>query len=137
MVTTVQKELAVRCLEMLDIYKPYIRKFKSKAGVPCFFENYAGFYADQEEKLYSKIKEIESEYNYLVYAITHEKTTNIGETWSMLCIPQNSSIEDVLSKANSQEFYAFAYVWNETVPVYSEAGDIVVRSAFGGIKRTG
>lgn len=132
----IQKEIAVRCLEMLDIYKPYIRKFKSKEGIPCFFENYAGFYADQEEKLYSKIKEVESEYNYLVYAITHE-ITDIGETWSMLCVPQNSSIEDVLNRANSQEFYAFAYVWNETVPVYSEAGDIVVRSAFGGIKRTG
>ena len=35
-----QKEIAVQCLEKLDIYKPYIRKFKSKTGTPCFFENY-------------------------------------------------------------------------------------------------
>ena len=34
-----QKEIAVQCLEKLDIYKPYIRKFKSKAGTPCFFDN--------------------------------------------------------------------------------------------------
>ena len=131
---TNQKELAVRCLEMLDIYKPYIRKFKSKEGIPCFFENYAGFYADQEEKLWSKIKEIESDRGYIVYAVTHE-ITDLGETWSMLSVPQDASVEDTLSRINSQEFYAFAYVWNESNPYFSEAGDIVVRAAYGGIKR--
>lgn len=131
---TIQKEIAVRCLEMLDIYKPYIRKFKSKEGIPCFFENYAGFYADQEEKLWTKIKEIESERGYIVYAITHE-FTNGDETWSLLCVPQNVELEDVLDRINSQEFYAFAYVWNVDADWCSEAGDIVIRSAFGGIKR--
>ena len=134
MTTTIQKELAVRCLEMLDIYKPYIRKFKSKAGIPCFFENYGGFYADQEEKLWTKIKEIERERGYLVYAVTHE-FTDMGETWSMLCIPQDVHLEDVIDKINSQEFYAFAYVWNVNADWCSEAGDIVVHSAYGGIKR--
>lgn len=130
----VQKEIAVRCLEMLDIYKPYIRKFKSKAGVPCFFENYAGFYADQEEKLWTKIQEIERERGYVVYAATHE-FTNGDETWSMLCVPQNTELDDILDRINSQEFYAFAYVWNKSAEYFSEAGDIIVRSAFGGIKR--
>jgi hypothetical protein len=130
----IQKEIAVRCLEMLDIYKPYIRKFKSKEGIPCFFENYAGFYADQEEKLWNKIKEIESERGYIVYAVTHE-ILNFGETWSMLCVPQNTELKDVLDRINSQEFYAFAYVWNETNDLFSEAGDIAVRAAYGGIKR--
>lgn len=134
MSTTLQKELAVRCLEILDIYKPYIRKFKSKAGIPCFFENYGGFYADQEEKLWTKIKEIESERGYIVYAVTHE-FTDMGETWSMLCVPQNTELEDILDRINSQEFYAFAYVWNVGADWCSEAGDIVVRSAYGGIKR--
>ena len=27
-----QKEIAIQCLEKLDIYKPYIKKFKSEAG---------------------------------------------------------------------------------------------------------
>lgn len=134
MTTTVQKEIAIKCLEMLDIYKPYIRKFKSKASVPCFFENYGGFYADQEEELWTKIKEIEKERGYIVYAITHE-FTDMGETWSMLCVPQNTELEDVLDLIASQEFYAFAYVWNVSADWCSEAGDIVVRSAFGGIKR--
>lgn len=61
-----QKEIAVRCLETLNIYKPYIRKFKSKAGIPCFFENFGGFYADQEPDLYNKIKQVEQEYDCIV-----------------------------------------------------------------------
>jgi hypothetical protein len=130
-----QKELAVRCLETLDIYKPYINKFKSKAGIPCFFEGFAGFYVDQEPEIYNKMKELEEEYGCLVYALTHE-ITDLGETWSMLCIPKSAeSIEDVIGSFNQREFYAFSYVWNKTNPMFSEFGDIVVMSRFGGIKR--
>lgn len=133
-----QRDIAIKCLELLDVYKPYIRKFKSKAGVPCFFENFAGFYADQEPELWDKIKEVEKEYHCLVYAITHE-LTDFGECWSMLCIPEStSSIEECLSDtSNSGTFYAFSYVWNKSNPIFSELGDIVVRSALGGIKRIG
>ena len=131
-----QKEIAISCLEKLDIYKPYIRKFKSKAGIPCFFENYAGFYADQEPKLYEKIKEIEKEYNCLVYAITHEYSS-IGETWSMLCVSQEAeSFEDYIFEFDKPNcFYTYAFVWNENAPYCSEFGDIVVHTFGGGIKR--
>lgn len=131
------KETAIKCLETLDIYKPYIRKFKSKAGIPCFFENFAGFWADQEEKLWTKIKEVEEEHNCLVYAITHE-ITDMGETWSMLCtFPDATDIEDYLTARGDDQFYARSYVWNESVPWFSEFGDIIVKSAYGGIKRLG
>ena len=130
-----QKEFAVQCLEQLDIYKPYIRKFKSKAGTPCFFEQFAGFYVDQEPEIYNKMKEVEAEYGCLVYAITHE-ITNLGETWSMLCVPQSAeSIEDCLGYFNNSEYYAFSYVWNKSNDMFSEFGDIVVKSFGGGIKR--
>lgn len=132
-----QKELAIQCLEKMNIYSPYVRKFKSKAGIPCFFENFAGFYADQEPELWNKIKEVENEYGCLVYAITHE-ITNLGEMWSMLCIPSEyESIEDILFPADSsnRKFYAFSYVWNKSWEDGSEFGDIVVQSAFGGLKR--
>ena len=133
--TTTQKELAIQCMEKLDIYKPYIEKFKSEKTMPCFFENFAGFWVDQEPEIYNKMKEVESEYGCLVYAITHE-ITNIGETWSMLCIPQSAEgIEDVLGSFNSREYYAFSYVWNKMNPIFSEFGDIVVKSFGGGIKR--
>ena len=132
-----QKELAVSCLEKLDIYKPYIRKFKSKAGIPCFFETYAGFYADQELELWNKIKEVEKTFDCLVYAITHE-LSDLGEMWSMLCVPQNvDSVEDILLTANatSRQFYAYAYVWNKDWDFGSEFGDVVVHSAHGGLRR--
>jgi hypothetical protein len=131
-----QKDVAIACMEQLDIYKPYIRKFKSKASIPCFFERYAGFYADQEEILWNKIKAIEAEYGCLVYAVTHE-ITEVGETWSMLCVSQDSDcIEESLSRADTpQHFYTFAYVWNQTAPYLSEFGDIMVHSMWGGIRR--
>jgi hypothetical protein len=130
-----QKEIAIKCLEKLDVYKPYVRKFKSKAGIPCFFENYGGFYADQDEVLSNKIKALQEEYGVLVYAITHE-FSDLGETWSMLCISQNpDSIDDFISEYDKNSFYTYAYVWNKTDDFCSEFGDIIVNSFGGGIKR--
>lgn len=131
-----QKEIAIKCLEKLGIFKPYIRKLRSKAGIPTFFENFAGFYVDQEPEIYSKIKEVEKEYGVLVYALTHE-LLDCGETWSMLCVPQDieEEVAACLSNFNQNEFYAFSYVWNKTDPAFSEFGDIAVRAAYGGIKR--
>lgn len=132
---TLQKELAIQCLEKLDIYKPYIRKFKSNAGTPCFFENFAGFWVDQESEIYDKMKEVESESGVLVYALTHE-ITDLGETWSMLCVPSDAeTLEDCLGSFNPREYYAFSYVWNKTCSMFSEFGDTVVMSRFGGLKR--
>ena len=129
-----QKDIAIKCMEKLDIYKPYIKKFTS-VGMPCFYENFAGFWADQEHELWSKIKEVEEEHGCLIYAITHE-ITDLGETWSMLCIPESAEgIEDVLGSFNSREYYAFSYVWNKSNPIFSEFGDIVVKAFGGGIKR--
>lgn len=137
--TVAQKEIAIQCLEKLGIYKPYIRKFKSKAGIPTFFEQFAGFYVDQEPEIYNKIKEVEEEYGVLVYALTHE-LLDFGEIWSMLCVPQDIEEEvaaclGCLNDFNQNEFYAFSYVWNKTNPAFSEFGDIAVRAAYGGIKR--
>lgn len=133
-----QKEIAISCLEKLDIYKPYIRKFKSKASMPCFFENFGGFWADQETELWNKIKEVEQETGCLVYAITHEHFQGLGETWSMLCISQNpDTASDFIMNAGIGKFYVYSYVWNKDWPDCSEFGDIVVQSFGGGIKRIG
>lgn len=131
-----KKTIAIACLETLDVYKPYVSKFSSKDSIPCFFENYAGFYANQEPELMNKIAEIESGYHCLVYAITHE-ITDFGELWSMLCVPDEVTIDDVLFSADEGKnmWYAYAYVWNKSDDLCSEFGDIVVQSRFGGIKR--
>jgi hypothetical protein len=134
-----QKDIAIKCLEKLNIYGPYVRKFQSKKTIPCFFENFGGFYADQEPELWSKIKEVEDEYGCLVYAVTHE-CFEFGECWSMLCVSKGcDTVEDHLSRCceGSKAFYAFAYVWNKTNEHLSEFGDVVVQSFGGGIKRVG
>ena len=135
MKTVEQKDVAIQCLEKLDVYKPYIRKFNSEAGIPCFFEGFAGFYVDQEPEIYNKMKEVEVKFGCLVYALTHE-ISNIGETWTMLCVPKdNDGVDDVIGRFSNNEFYAFAYVWNKSDDWCSEFGDVVVKSFGGGIKR--
>ena len=132
---TLQKEIAVQCMEKLGIYKPYIRKFKSKEQMPCFFENYAGFWVDQEPEVYKKVKEVEDESGCLVYAITHEIIDN-SEMWTMLCVPSEcNGVEDIIGAFNTSEYYVFSYAWNKTFPWCSELGDSVVRTLCGGIKR--
>ena len=74
-----KKEKAVDILKTLDIYKPYIDGFKENDQV-CFYENYAGFWAEQEPEVEKKMHEIEQKYNCKVYAITHEYT-NFGEMY--------------------------------------------------------
>lgn len=130
-----KKEIAIKCLEKLDIYKPYIKRFELD-DIPCFFENFGGFYVDQEPELFSKVIEVENRYKCLVYAITHE-FHEFGETYSMLCVSTAArSVEDCLSNTHKPtNHYAFSYVWNKTNEVFSELGDIVVCSFGGGIKR--
>ena len=132
-----QKEIAIQCLEKLDIYKPYINKFKSAKTMPCFFENFGGFYVDQEPELFAKIKEVEQQYDCLVYAITHEYL-EFGECWSMLCVSKDTEDwTECLDQFRNTCFYTFAYVWNKTDEWLSEFGDVVVQSFGGGIRRIG
>jgi hypothetical protein len=132
-----QKEIAVECLKKLDIYKPYIRRFEV-ADIPCFFERFAGFYADQEQELWDKIKEVEEEYGCLVYAITHE-CFDFGNCWSMLCVSKHTKeVRDcLLAASRANTFYAFTYVWNKSDDLLSEFGDIAVQAFGGGIRRIG
>jgi hypothetical protein len=131
-----QKEIAVECLQKLDIYKPYIRRFEV-AGIPCFFERFGGFYADQEPELFAKVKEVEEEYGCLVYAITHELFI-FGECWSMLCVSKHTKeVADCLVPGVTNHFYAFTYVWNKSDNLLSEFGDIAVQALGGGIRRIG
>ena len=144
----IQKEIAVACLEKLDIYKPYITGFEKKGEV-CWFENYGGFWASQDDELIQKKKELESRYNCTVYAITHEYT-GFGELYSFLIVPEAKREwrylleEEDLTKggrktvtpvALGRRFYAFAYVWNKDDDLCSEFGTIGVQSFGGGLRR--
>ena len=131
---TAKKEKAIQLLKEMDIYKPYIKGFENSGRV-CFFENYGGFWVDQEPLILSKIKELEEKYNCLVYAVTHEMTS-IGEMYDFLIVSAYpEEWDDTLLPAGNSSFYAYAYVWNVDDDYCSEFGDIVVHSFGGGIKR--
>ena len=132
--TEKQKNLALDALRTLDIYKPYVNKF-NKSGTVTMFEQFAGFYIDENTdggELYKKIQEVQEKYGYLVYAVTHEMT-NIGEMYDLLVIPKEDN-EDMVQEYGNNHL-VFAYVWNKTDDMMSEAGDIVVQSFGGGIRR--
>ena len=52
-----RKIKAVELMKQLNIYKPYIKDFEEKDTV-CLYENFAGFWAWQDDELNTKIKEI-------------------------------------------------------------------------------
>ena len=131
----IKKEKAIELMKKLDIYKPYIKGFKNEDTV-CYFENYGGYWAYQEPGLIEKIKELEEQYNCLVYAITHEYTA-IGEMCSFLIITDYEEEWDTLLEKYGNQYYAFAYVWNKDDDMCSEFGTIALSSFGGGIRRIG
>lgn len=128
-----QKEKAIKILEKMDIYKPYIEGFKEKNYV-CFFERYGGYWAYQNEELTEKIKEIERKYGCLVYAVTHDYSS-FGEMYSLLIITKHPEEWDGLVETEDNVHICFAYVWNKDVDWCSEFGSVTVKGWGGGIKR--
>ena len=128
-----KKEKAIEIMQKLDIYAPYIRGFREENQV-CFFESFGGFWAYQEPKLMAKIKEFETQYNVLVYAVTHEYT-NFGECYDFLYISDDKSDWKYMLMPQKTMFYVSAYVWNKSDDMCSEFGTIGIRSFGGGIKR--
>ena len=130
------KEKALEIMEELDIYKPYIEEFKDKNDV-CFFERYAGFWAWQEEDVLKKMKELEEEFGFLVYAITHEYTS-FGECWSFIYVSQYEEEQEwCLQECGGNTYIVPAYVWNKSYEEMSEPGDISISAMMGGITRVG
>ena len=128
-----KKEKAIEIMQKLDIYAPYIRGFREENQV-CFFEAFGGFWAWQEPELMAKIKEFETQYNVLVYAVTHE-FTNFGECYDFLYISDYEEEWDEMLYSQGNMYYTFAYVWNVDDDFCSEFGTIGIRSFGGGIKR--
>jgi len=128
-----RKEQAIKYMEQLKIYKPYIKGFKDHDHV-CFFEFYGGFWAYQMPELEKKIKEIEKRHNCTVYAVTHE-ILEFGECFDFLIVTDYVEEWDELVITEGNTHYIFAYVWNKTDDDCSEFGTVGVKSFGGGITR--
>ena len=129
-----QKKAALSAMQNLNIYKPYINKFK-KDGTITLFERFGGFYIDEdnEPELLKKIKEFEEEYECIVYAVTHE-LFEFGECYSFLYM---SKYEEEWARTlnDTKRGFAWSYVWNKSAEWCSEFGTIGVASLGGGIAR--
>ena len=128
-----RKQKALEIMKKMDIFKPYRDGFENNNQV-CYFEYYAGFWADQEPELYAKIKEIENEFDLTVYAVTHEYL-EFGECYSLLYVGKEKSEWKYTVESHRNVHYAFAYVWNKTDDMCSEFGTVGVQSFGGGITR--
>ncbi len=129
-----QKEVAIKLMETMDLYKPYIKAFKEHDTI-TMYEQYCGFYIDEKEEIYSNIIKFEEEHNCLVYAVTHE-LTDFGECYDYLIVPQNKEEwETLLFYSNKTEHVIFAYVRNVDDEWCSEFGDITVKQFGGGLAR--
>ena len=130
-----RKEQAIKYLNQLDIYKPYVDGFEKHDHV-CIFERYAGFWVYQYPEIEKQMKAIEKEYGCTVYAITHE-WTQFGECYSFLIVTKYKEEWKTLLRSDKNKHIAFAYVWNKTDEWCSEFGCVSIQSAFGGITRIG
>lgn len=128
-----RKEIAIRSLKQLGIYKPYIDEFE-KNDLVCYFERFAGFWVFQEPEIEAKMKEIEKKHNCTVFAITHE-FAEFGECYSFLLVSDYPEEWNDTIVNDGDVFYAFAYVWNKTDEWCSEFGSVCLASRFGGIVR--
>ena len=128
-----QTQVAIKLMETMDLYKPYIKAFKEK-GIVTLYEDYAGFYIEEtEQELLDNIKEFEKEHECLVYAVTHEYT-QFGECYDYLIVPKyEEEWNDLISYSNQTKHVVFAYVVNKDDPWCSEFGDITVNQFGGGL----
>ena len=130
------KNEAIRRLQAMNIYKPYINGFKAKAQKVCFYENFGGYWVYQEPEIEAKMKELEEKNGCTVYAITHEMY-EFGECWSFLFVSKYDEEWDYeFEQSNGANFYADAYVWNSSDD-FVDYGSIVVQSFGGGLRRVG
>jgi len=130
-----QTQVAIKLMETMDLYKPYIKAFKEK-GIVTLYEDYAGFYIEEtEQELLDNIKEFEKEHDCLVYAVTHEYT-QFGECYDYLIVPKyEEEWNDLISYSNQTKHVVFAYVVNKDDPWCSEFGDITINQFGGGLVR--
>ena len=130
-----RKEQAIKYLQQLDIYKPYIDGFEKENEV-CVFEHFAGFWAYQYPEIEAKMKAIEKQFGCTVYAITHEFMP-FGECYSFLFVSKYKDEWDMLLHSDKNKHSIYAYVWNKSDEWCSEFGTIGVISGLGGITRIG
>lgn len=128
-----QKEMAIKIMENIGIYKPYIEMFRTDNKV-FIYDDYCGYDADLEFEIKAKIDELQEKNNVLVYAVTHEYTESY-EIYDFLLVTDTPD-EWWFMFSKGEDFYkAYAYCLNMTKKEYSEFGSVYLRNFDGIIER--
>lgn len=134
---TPQELKAIKCMEILNIYKPYIEIFKEQKTLPLF-ENFAGFYLSPDSPLLAKKQEIEQSNGIYIYAMIDAKD-EVDEVYILLAFSSDDAednpevdINDISLTAVG-EYLVYAYIWNRTNEKMSELDYVTVKSLCGGL----
>lgn len=128
-----KKAEAINRMKMLGLFTPCIKNFEKYDEVQLS-EMTGGLYEFSDNaELNAKIKEVEEEYDLLVYHVVHTYT-NFGEMYNFLCVTDYEE-EWPYDHASIKDGYVFCWVWNKDIEEYSEFGSIVVKNLFGGLVR--
>lgn len=131
------KKIAIKALHALELDPDTIGDFEDYSEVQCHTNN--GIVStesptEEGNKLKEMIEKHEKEYGDLVYAVIKSDTL-MGIMYSMLIVSKYAEDNrDIISLINNG--YAFAWVENETIPEYSEYGQIGIYSGNGILERT-
>lgn len=131
----IKKAEAIKRMEVLGLFKPCIRAFKSRNEIQLS-EPTGGLYEfSANEELTEKVKEFEEEHDALVYHVIHTYT-EFGELYSFLYVSDHED-EWGMDNDDIKDNYVMCYVWNKDDDWCSEFGTIAVRQKFGGLVRVG
>lgn len=134
---TPQELKAIKCMEALNIYKPYIDIFKKQKTL-CLFEDFAGFYQSHTSPLLAKKQEIEQANGIYIYAMIDAKD-EVDEVYILLAFSSDDAednpevdINDI-SVTGVNEYLVYAYIWNRTNEKMSGLDYVTVKSLCGGL----
>lgn len=117
----------------LNLHPNVLKDFKR--GVLNRSENPYGILYWLTEEEQAKVKEIEKEYNIVVYHVIHH-FAEFGECYCMLYL-DNNEIDFVNDDDMLEEGIVYAYVWNKDDDICSEFGSIMIKAVNGGVVRIG
>lgn len=126
---------AINCLLKLKVNKKHIDKFKQDNLIPLFVNDVK--YIPDDINLYEIVKKYEERTKNLVYAITYEHIDGYN-MYSMLIVSKYKDDWNYLitncSEGKDTKF-VLSYVYNVDKPIFSEVGDVVIRTSNNNLRR--
>lgn len=134
-----KKAEAISRMKTLKLFAPCIKAFDQRNELQLTEPNGGLYEFSNDAELTAKVREFETEYNALVYHVIHSPLNVCGEFMDMynFLYVSDYSEEWEMDNEGIKENYAMVYVWNKTIPEFSEFGSIAVAQRFGGLVRIG